>query len=646
MRAAVQFHHFGYVSGDPRRQPAAGAGIDRPLDLPDRFDVLIVGTGPAGMIAAAQLSQFPGITTRIIEQRAGRLEVGHADGLQARSVETFQAFGFAERLAAEAHHVTEFAFWQPDPHDPSRIARAGRAPDDPNGLSEFPHILVNQARVLDYFAAYMADAPTRMKPDFGIAYVDHEVRPERDHPVLVTLVRTTGERAGEHFQVEVRYLVGADGAHSRVRAAMGRAFEGHSANHAWGVLDVLADTDYPDVRVLSTIQSSAGNMMVIPREGGFLFRLYVDLGEVPPGDAGAVRSTPAEAAIAQANAVLHPYTLDVKQVAWFSVYEVGHRLADRFDDDAVEPHVFILGDACHTHSAKGGQGMNVSLQDGFNLAWKLGHVLDGRADRSLLSTYDAERKAIAKNLIDFDKAWAAAIASKADGSAESIAVPEHFTSTIEFRTGFRTQYGPSVAVGDTRHQHLATGYPVGQRFASARVARVADTNPVHLGHQATADGRWRVYVFADSAAPGAPESVVASSAQWLTTSSGSPLVGLPEGVAFHDRFDLKVIYQQDHHGIEWADVPDLFKPRVGPYALVDRERVYATLADEDVFTLRGIDRAGAIVLVRPDQYVAAVLPLAAPEELATFFAGLSVRRGPQPAVRAAVERGAPSGSLM
>ena len=128
----MQFHHCGYVSGDPRRQPAAGVGIDRPADLPEQVDVLIVGTGPAGMITAAQLSQFPGITTRIVERREGRLEVGHADGLQARSLETFQAFGFADRLAAEAHHVTEFAFWQPDPADPSRIARAGRAPDDPN----------------------------------------------------------------------------------------------------------------------------------------------------------------------------------------------------------------------------------------------------------------------------------------------------------------------------------------------------------------------------------------------------------------------------------------------------------------------------------------------------------------------------------
>ena len=96
VRNPVQFHHHGYVSGDPRVQPAAGVGLNRPEELPDEVDVLIVGTGPAGMLAAAQLSMFPNVTTRIIERRPGRLAIGQADGIQARSVETFQAFGFAE----------------------------------------------------------------------------------------------------------------------------------------------------------------------------------------------------------------------------------------------------------------------------------------------------------------------------------------------------------------------------------------------------------------------------------------------------------------------------------------------------------------------------------------------------------------------
>ncbi len=182
----MQFHHHGYVSGDPRIQPAAGVGIDRPAQLPDEVDVLIVGSGPAGMLTAAQLSQFPGITTRIVERRGGRLAIGQADGIQARSVETFQAFGFAERIIAEAYRITEMAFWKPDPADPSRIVRSARAVDDTTGISEFPHLIVNQARVLDYFGEFMANSPTRMSPDYGYEFRGLEVG-EGEYPVAVTL---------------------------------------------------------------------------------------------------------------------------------------------------------------------------------------------------------------------------------------------------------------------------------------------------------------------------------------------------------------------------------------------------------------------------------------------------------------------------
>src|SRR5688572_21683975 len=114
----MQFHHHGYVSGDPRVQPAAGTGIDRPSELPDEVDVLIVGSGPAGMLLAAQMSQFPNLTTRVIERRSGRLTHGQADGIQPRSVETFQAFGFAEPIIAEAYNIGWMNFWSPDPENP------------------------------------------------------------------------------------------------------------------------------------------------------------------------------------------------------------------------------------------------------------------------------------------------------------------------------------------------------------------------------------------------------------------------------------------------------------------------------------------------------------------------------------------------
>ena len=618
----MQFHHHGYVSGDPRIQPVAGVGVDRSAELPDFVDVLIVGTGPAGMITAAQLSQFPGVTTRIIDRRDGRLEIGQADGIQARSVETFQAFGFADRITAEAYRITEMAFWKPDPDDPSRIVRAARTVDDPTGISEFPHLLVNQARVLDYFAEVAANSPTRLTPDYGIEFRSLAIEADGEYPVTATLVDTIGDER----VVYAKYVVGADGARSRVRDSIGVTLDGDQANHAWGVMDVLAVTDFPDIRTKCAIQSEGGgNILLIPREGGYLFRMYVDLGEVTASGSAGVRATSVDTIVAKANQIMHPYRLDVKSVAWHSVYEVGHRLTERFDDVPVEligsrtPRVFIAGDACHTHSAKAGQGMNVSMQDGFNLGWKLGHVLEGRSPESLLSTYSAERQVIAKNLIDFDREWSSLMAMRPEDMDDPSELERFYVSTAEFPAGFMTQYTPSAITAGSAHQQLATGFPIGKRFKSAIVRRVCDANDLHIGHLAFADGRWRIYVFADAASAG-ERSAVAEFAEWLAAGADSPVVAhTPEGADVDEWFDVKVIYQQDHTGVDINKVPSAFKPLKQPFGLVDYNNVFATERERDVFDLREIDRGGAVVVVRPDQYVANVLPLGATAELAAFF---------------------------
>jgi phenol 2-monooxygenase len=635
----VQFHHHGYVSGDPRVQPADGVGLARETELPEEMDVLIVGAGPAGMIAAAQLAQFPGISTRIVDRRAGRLAVGQADGIQARTVETFQAFGFANRITEEAYRITEMCFWKPDPQNPQNIVRSARTPDDPHGMSEFPHLIVNQARVLDYFAEYARNAPGRLEPDWGWEFVTLRVEESGDFPVVVTLRRaadagaSAGTAPGEERTVRAKYVLGADGARSRVREAIGRRLEGDQAFHAWGVMDVLAETDFPDIRTKCAIQShDGGSILHIPREGNHLFRMYVDLGEVPPDDNGRVRLTTQEEVEERANRILHPYTVNVKHVAWRSVYEVGHRVTDKFDDVAHDevgtrtPRVFIAGDACHTHSAKAGQGMNVSMQDGWNLAWKLGHVLEGRAPESLLDTYSSERQEIAVNLIEFDKEWSSLMAKRPEDMEDPSELEDFYMKTIEFPAGFMTQYRPSMIVGAGARQDLATGFPVGKRFKSHPVVRVCDATPQHLGHHHRADGRWRVYVFADAAAPG-EASRTSELAQWLVSSPDSPVVAhTPEGADVDAWFDVKVVYQQDHTGVEMDRVPAAFLPKVGPFQVTDYEKVYAADPADDIFEARGVSRDGAIVVVRPDHYVSEVLPLDGTDELAAFFAGIFRRQ--------------------
>ena len=629
----MQFHHHGYVSTDPRVQPIAGVGRDRPTELPDEMDVLIVGTGPAGMISAAQLAMYPDVHTRIIERRPARLEVGQADGIQARSVETFQAFGFAGQLSSEAYHLTEMAFWKPDPQNPKNIVRAAQKVDDPQGISEFPHLIVNQARILDYFAQFMLNSPSRMTPDYGIEFLSLTDTGEGDYPVEVRVRHTAAEREGEERIIRVKYVLGADGARSGVRESIGLKLDGTQANHAWGVMDVLATTDFPDIRLKSAIQSnSGGSILLIPREGGHLFRMYVDLGEVTKERAGEIRKTTLDEVVERANEILHPYTVDVKHVAWNSVYEVGHRLTDRFDDVPADltgertPRVFIAGDACHTHSAKAGQGMNVSMQDGFNLGWKLGQVVSGRSPEALLSTYSQERQVVAQNLIDFDKEWSTMMAKRPEDFENPAELEEFYDKTFEFPAGFMTEYEPSMITGSTDHQELATGFPVGKRFKSERVVRVCDTNPLQLGHQATADGRWRIYAFACDSTPDAPAgetSAIRRWAQWMDESADSPVNRFTAAVEDRSaRVDLQVTNQRKHTDFEVMNAPKIFTPEVGPYQVVDLNNVFSIHPDYDIFDERGISRDGAVVIVRPDQYVAHVLPLGAREELTDFFAGV------------------------
>ncbi|MGR6963114.1 FAD-dependent monooxygenase [Geodermatophilus sp. URMC 61] len=104
--------------------------------------------------------------------------------------------------------------------------RAKRTPDDPAGVSEFPHLIVNQARVQDYFAEFMANSPARLRPDFGLEFVGVEVADGGEHPVTVTLRHSSGPREGQTRTVRAKYVVGCDGARSAVRQAIGGTLAG------------------------------------------------------------------------------------------------------------------------------------------------------------------------------------------------------------------------------------------------------------------------------------------------------------------------------------------------------------------------------------------------------------------------------------
>jgi phenol 2-monooxygenase len=291
------------------------------------------------------------------------------------------------------------------------------------------------------------------------------------------------------------------------------------------------------------------------------------------------------------------------------------------------PRVFIAGDACHTHSAKAGQGMNVSMQDAFNLGWKLAAVLQGRSAPELLRTYSAERQAIAQELIAFDKEWSRIMASPPRdplhpelGGVDPAELQAYFVKSGRYTAGVATRYAPTtVLTAQATHQALATGLTIGMRFHSAPVVRVADAKPMHLGHAARADGAWRLYLFAD-----ATGQQLRALADFLAHSPQSPLRRFtPVGADIDSVIDVRAVFQQNHRDIRVDELPAALLPRKGRFGLIDYEKVYAPSnphSGADIFALRGIDRErGAVVVVRPDQYVAHVLPLDAHGELSAFF---------------------------
>lgn len=625
----MQFHINGFQAGNPEIFEAATGHKGIQGTLQEKLDVLVIGSGPAGLTLAAQLSSYPQINTRIIEKKDKPMTLGQADGISCRSMEMFNAFGFAQKVLKEGYWVNETNFWKPNPENPNYIIRNARVQDVSDGLSEMPHIVLNQARVHDMYLEFMRNSPSKLEVDYSCELINLEIdNTKTEYPCKVTI-----KQNDEIKVVYANYVVGCDGARSLVRKAIGRELKGDREGQAWGVMDVLPLTNFPDIRFKNIIKSATeGNILLIPREGGHLVRIYVELDKLEQrGDSKAITL---DKLIETTQNVFKPYDFQVKEVAWWSVYEVGHSVTDKFDDLADDdisksPHIFIAGDACHTHSAKAGQGMNVSMGDTFNLGWKLISVLTGKCDSSLLHSYSSERQVVAQGLIDYDHKWSRVMSAPID-KTNLTSVQEHFIEGGNFTAGLSVKYLPSSLTGESTYQELAKGFEIGRRFHSAPVIRVADGKLVEIAHTIKTGTKWNLYAFADESNPSDEESKIARLCDFLENSNNSP-------IKKHTKKDEDIdsvisvygIFQQKHHNLEIEDLPSLLKPKIGKYGVTDYEKMYSPdfKNDNNIFDMRGINKnTGCIVIVRPDQYVAHILPLDAYEELEKFFDGFLLRK--------------------
>jgi phenol 2-monooxygenase len=277
--------------------------------------------------------------------------------------------------------------------------------------------------------------------------------------------------------------------------------------------------------------------------------------------------------------------------------------------------------------------MNVAMADAWNLGWKLGCVLGGVARPELLHTYSEERQTVAQELIDFDREFSRRFRARPSepgdsdgGRVDPEEFQRYFTAQARFTAGVATRYAQSMITAGPLFQHLAEGFQIGTRFHSVPVVRLADAKPVHLGHAARADGAWRVHIFADDKDPTGGDSRARELCEFLGSDRSPIERHTPAGAEPDSVIDVRAIFQQGHRDLAVDQMPPVLLPKKGKFGLVDYEKTFCPdPTADDVFELRGVNReTGCMVIVRPDQYVAHVLPLHGHDALADFFAGILI----------------------
>lgn len=583
--------------------------------------------------------------------------------------------------------------WLQNPGQDGVIRRSDRIPDTIVGLSRFQQIVLHQGRIerffLDNIKKYSDDS---IKVERGVLpaslNIDESAVDREDaYPVTVQLQYLSeeestpkqqisgskvadglfrsslnqeddeeeliahGSRAGQRETVHAKYVIGCDGARSWTRRQLGSELQGEATDFIWGVMDIIPITDFreqsktfarlgrrtdnvtADIRMRCAIHSAEnGSLMVIPRENK-LVRLYIQLKEVAPdasGRADRSKITP-ELIFGAAKKILQPYKLDYEYCDWWTAYQIGQRVGTDFSS---RNRVFLAGDAVHTHSPKAGQGMNISMQDTFNLGWKIALVLKGIANPNILSTYAAERRQVAQDLIDFDHRFSRLFSGRPakdvmDAEGVSMEVfKDAFLKGNMFASGLSVKYGASELVATkASNQSLATGLTLGMRFNSFKVLNQADARPWHFQERLKADGRFRVVLFAGNILEAGQKLRVEKFCARLDSeesfmrrvkSSGAPVDSVIEVLTIHSskRTDTELL----------RDFPEILHPfdkSTGwNYDKVFVDDVSYHEGFGDAYQNYGVDKErGCVVAVRPDQYVAWVGELDDFDGLQKYFEG-------------------------
>ncbi|KAG1848096.1 FAD binding domain-containing protein [Suillus subalutaceus] len=586
-------------------------------------DVLIIGAGPGGLMCATALANAR-VNVRIVDQKAVKLTTGEGDGLSPRTIEVLQSYGLAERLLRESCQVHLAAFYNPSSTGDIELTNRTTNVTAPSARYPF-EVALHQGAIQDIFIDSMTPLGVKVEQStiptsIEISQDENELKDPTSYPVRVVLQRLDeSEDEPREEIVRAKFVVGCDGAHSWVRKQVNITMDGEQSDAIWGVVDMITpDTDFPDLRNKALVHSNHGSVLLIPREQDRM-RIYVQLEDkdlINPvtGRVDKEKMGP-EQILETAQKSLVPYKLIRKgEFLWWTIYTVGQRVASKF---SIKDRVFITGDACHTHSPKAGQGMNASINDSHNLAWKIAQVVRGWADMPLLSTYESERRNFALDLIAFDKMWSTLFCGKPLTKHNNDGVsPEDFLKTFQtdFTSGIGIQYQPSVAV-DHRNQELASGLVLGKCVPPCKFMRAADAWPFELQDLLPSDFLFKLLVFTGDFSDPLQQARVES----MVTDMQKPESFLNRYATHgNSRFDIITISKDRKETFNIFRLPTLLRSHWSKVFIDDTDPT-DTFGGEG-YSYYGVGPEGALVAVRPDGYVGAIAPLDHVGDLDAYFA--------------------------
>lgn len=341
-----------------------------------------------------------------------------------------------------------------------------------------------------------------------------------------------------------------------------------------------------------------------------------------------------EAIVADAQKILSPYTMTFKHLVWWTVYQIGQRVSEGM---AYKQRIFLAGDAVHTHSPKMGQGMNTSMQDTYNLGWKLGLVLKGLSPRiTLLETYEQERLKVAKALIDFDIRYSSLFSGRPleevfqETNIKPEDLPRIWRKNNSFTSGLGIEYESSMLTfAEKSKQELAKNVHVGIRIASTLVTNQADACQIELGKRMLNDGRFRILMFAGDLADADQNARIKGFVQKLAEpNSFANRYSGPTGTPyFNPLIETLTIHASDRKAFELADFPEELHPFDEEYGWA-YDRIYAEGERNatKTYDYYAIDRKkGCVVIVRPDHHVGWIGQCEDIEVMDEYFSGIFQR---------------------